>query len=99
LPSIHQGEAFGMVLLEAMASGVPVIASDLPGVRTVVADGGILFETSDSRDLAECITGYFMNSREEQNAWKIRVREIVEKKYAWGPIVERLENVYKDLLK
>lgn len=37
LPSINGAEAFGLVLLESLASGTPVIASDLPGVRTVVA--------------------------------------------------------------
>ncbi|MEA3449402.1 MAG: glycosyltransferase family 4 protein [Patescibacteria group bacterium] len=54
LPSTDSSEAFGIVLLEAMASGLAVIASRLPGVRTVFKDGleGIYFETKDTHDLS-----------------------------------------------
>ncbi|MDP2692386.1 MAG: glycosyltransferase family 4 protein [bacterium] len=98
LPSIHQGEAFGMVLLEAMASGVPVIASNLPGVRTVAEDGGRIFETSNARDLAESIYGFFINDEENQAMWREKVREIVEKKYSWLIIVDKLEGIYDGLV-
>lgn len=38
-PSVDGSEAFGIAALEAMSAGVPVIASDLPGVRTIVREG------------------------------------------------------------
>jgi glycosyltransferase involved in cell wall biosynthesis len=98
LPSIHQGEAFGMVLLEAMASGVPVIASDLPGVRTVASDGGLIFQTSSSRDLKEAILGYFLSPEAEQMRWRQRARKMTETKYNWEHIAEKLEGVYSGLV-
>ncbi len=53
-PSIH-GESFGVVLLEAMAAGTPVVASDLPGYRTVATDGvdAVLVPPGDAGALAE----------------------------------------------
>ncbi len=54
LPSVDRSEAFGIVLIEALASGVPVLASNLPGVRSVVEDGrnGFTFRVKDRADLS-----------------------------------------------
>jgi len=97
LPSISQGEAFGMVLLEAMASGVPVLASDLPGVRTVAADGGITCTPQDHRGLAESIAGYFSEKTDHQ-AWRKKARDMAVEKYSWGHIVDTLETWYGELV-
>ncbi|MEK7644121.1 MAG: glycosyltransferase family 4 protein [Patescibacteria group bacterium] len=93
LPSTTKSEAFGMVLLEAMASGVPVVGSDLPGVRAVAAEGGLTARPGDPYDLAECIMGYFAkgNNRDE---WTKKVRTIVEEKYSWEKIIAKLDNIY-----
>lgn len=48
-------EPFGMVLLEAMAAGVPVICSDCGGAREVVKSVGRLFRLGDGLALAECL--------------------------------------------
>jgi glycosyltransferase involved in cell wall biosynthesis len=55
LPSI-EGESYGIVLLEAAAHGVPVVASDLPGVRELVKSlGGTLVPPKDSDALASTL--------------------------------------------
>lgn len=48
-------EGFGLAAAEAMASGTPVIASDVPGLAEVVGDAGLLFTQGDSQDLAQKI--------------------------------------------
>lgn len=48
-------EAFGLSLIEYMACGLPVIASDVPGIREVVAEAALLFPPSDSEDLVRQI--------------------------------------------
>lgn len=49
-------EGFGLVAVEAMAAGLPVIVSDVPGLRDVVKDaGGTLFEAGNEQDLVKKI--------------------------------------------
>jgi len=57
LPSIDRSEAFGIVTLEAAASGVPSVVSDLPGVRTVVEHDvtGLRVPPSDPAALSEAL--------------------------------------------
>lgn len=96
LPSISQSEAFGMVLLEAMSSGVPVIASDLHGVRTVAIDGGLAVPPNDPKALAEAIYGFF--SQDNQAEWSQNVRQVAIDKYSWPVIVHKLDDIYQQLL-
>jgi glycosyltransferase involved in cell wall biosynthesis len=96
LPSVNQGEAFGLVLLEAMACGVPVIASDLPGVRRVFKDGkqGLLAKPGDIDDLAEKIKIILGDENLAKKMGK-EGRKLVEEKYTWEKVGERLDRVYK----
>jgi len=98
LPSINQAEAFGMVLLEAMASGVPVVASNLPGVRSVAQAGGVVVEPNNSTALAEAIYNYFTEDFDQKEFGDV-VRQVAEDKYDWTKIVIDLQAVYKQLAK
>ena len=55
LPSVDPLEAFGMVQIEAMLCGTPVVASDMPGVRVVIRKTGYgrLSNVRDSQDIAD----------------------------------------------
>ena len=60
LPSVHGSEAFGLVTLEAMATGIPSIVSNLPGVRTLVDEGisGNVVPVGSDEALAEKLDRY-----------------------------------------
>ena len=55
--SLDRSEAYGIVLMEAAASGLPAVATNIPGVRTVVEDGetGFLVPPNDPAALAEAL--------------------------------------------
>jgi len=63
LPSLNSTESYGMVLVEAISCGKPVIASDLPGVRVPVLQtgSGLLVKPGSSESLAEAIIEVFEN--------------------------------------
>ena len=99
LPSINNSEAFGIVLIEAMACGKPVIATNLKGVRSVVDTGvnGMLVEPKNSRDIANKIDIIFGNP-ETYSRFSRNCLETVARKYRWTTISENLEKVYQQLL-
>lgn len=66
LPSVNSTEAFGMVQVEAMMMGVPVVASNLPGVRIPIRETGMgqTVALRDSSALAEAIIKVLHNKKE-----------------------------------
>jgi glycosyltransferase involved in cell wall biosynthesis len=96
LPSVTAGEAFGLVLLESLACATPVIASNLPGVRTVVADGvdGYLAEPGDAVDLAAQLERILNLPDAERRAMGTTGRRKMETRYSWERVGDILEGLY-----
>jgi glycosyltransferase involved in cell wall biosynthesis len=65
LPSINSTESFGMVQVEAMTCGTPVVATDLPGVRQPVrmTGMGLVVPPEDPASLAEAIISILDNPK------------------------------------
>jgi glycosyltransferase involved in cell wall biosynthesis len=98
LPSLYS-ESFGITLLEAMASGKPIVASKVGGIPEVVENGwtGILVRRGNEKDLADAIikilTDHSLAETLASNA-----RKLVEEKYSWSIVTEEIESVYKEVL-
>ncbi len=97
LPTL--AEAFGLGLLQAMASGIPVIASRVGGIPYFVEDGksGYLVPSCDVDALVEKLLFLLQDpgKRAEMGAFN---RQLVQSKYNWTHIVDRLEDIYKSVL-
>lgn len=88
-------ESFGIVLLEAMASGTPVIASDIEGFRGVMTHGeqGLLVPKKDSEALADALETLASDPelRRRLGAQGNRTAE----QYRWEVVAGRVENYYE----
>jgi len=96
LPSINRLEAFGIVQLEAMACRTAVIASDIPGVNSVMEPGlsGLLVPKMNPEALAEALMKLLSNPQLAIEMGKAG-RALVEKKYVWPIIADKVLEVYE----
>lgn len=95
LPSINSNEAFGLVLTEAMACGVPVIASDLPGVRSVFSNyqEGLLVAPGDEADLRQKIQ-FLMDNEGRRREMAKKARRLAEARYDIKKMAAALKAIF-----
>jgi phosphatidylinositol alpha-mannosyltransferase len=93
-----KNESFGVVLLEAMASGLPVVCSDLPGYRAVCRPKveGLLARTGDANALAAALTAL---ARDPQLSRRLgRAGRVRAETFDWLRVGRELEGLYAALL-
>jgi phosphatidylinositol alpha-mannosyltransferase len=95
LPS--DGEAFGLVLVESLAAGTPVVAARSGGCPEIVDDPAIgrLFEPGDAADLARAIGESVALADDPATAERCRAHA---RRWDWDAVVERYEALYADAL-
>ncbi len=98
-PSTSTAEAFGLAALQAMACGLPVIASSLPGVRELVRDGeaGLLIEPGSASSLAAAVE-ILLNDPVKARALGHQGAILAKDKYQWTKIGQELLAIYAKVL-
>jgi phosphatidyl-myo-inositol alpha-mannosyltransferase len=92
------GESFGIVLVEAMAAGLPVVASDIPGYRAVLAEGtaGVLVPPDNPAALENALFNVIRdpNLRQVLTASGIARAE----RYSWDRLIDQVMEAYQDAM-
>jgi glycosyltransferase involved in cell wall biosynthesis len=95
LPS-KSGEGLPLVALEAMACGLPIVATDVGGIREILLDDyGKLVPSNNPELLAEAVLDF---AALDFSSRRTELRALVEEKFSWETNVESLVEIYEELI-
>ncbi|MEM3503760.1 MAG: glycosyltransferase family 1 protein, partial [Nitrososphaeria archaeon] len=93
-PSLH--EAFGLVILEAMACGCPVITSNIFSMPEIAGDAALFINPYDENDLMERIYHFLTNSRVQET---LRMKGLKRASlFSWERCAQETLQVYEEVL-
>lgn len=97
---INQKEPFGLVMIEAMACGTPVIAFGLGSVPEVIKDGetGFIVKPDDIDGMVKAVKKIYAMPEKEYQQMRWNCRKHVEENFTVGKMVDGYERVYKRIL-
>jgi glycosyltransferase involved in cell wall biosynthesis len=96
LPSLNEG--MGRVLVEAMAAGLPIVASRVGGIPDLVKDGenGLLVPPADATALAKAISALLEDKEKRKRMGEVGTKICLQ--YSTEAMVEQIDDLYRDLL-
>ena len=91
-------EAFGLVLAEAAACGLPIITSDVGGTKDIVRDGinGYFVPQKDPLALENKIR-YLMENKNLREQMGKSGQELINEQYSWGSVAKKYQRIFKNL--
>jgi glycosyltransferase involved in cell wall biosynthesis len=88
---LSRDEAFGNVFVEALASGLPIVAHDTPATRWIVEDQARLVDTSDAAAVSEALRRAVKDRSPEKS------REIAERRFGWEIVAKQYCEFFEDV--
>jgi glycosyltransferase involved in cell wall biosynthesis len=91
-----RSEGLGNSFLEAMAAGIPVIATPVGGIPDFLKDGetGLFCEVDNPRSIAQKVEKLLKDKESREYIVK-NARKMVEEKYQWEAIAERMKEIFE----
>ena len=93
-------ESFGIVLIEAMACGLPALATDYPGVRAVIDSGrnGLVVPSADPGAVADALSSMIGLGPQRRRVLGQAGRDKAEQEWAWPRLLDRMDVTYEQAL-
>ena len=95
--SASMQEGMSNAMLEAMASGLPIITTRCEGLEELIADNGIIVEDADAKAIAEAIKGFFADEHTGNNMSVAAIRQV--KTFTWDSVAKQYLQIYEQILK